>query len=213
VTDPVQPAGSSESRPRPAYGEYATPEEQRARIQRPDLTYLLETGQDPDAAAATGHGEPGPAFGQVGTQTAPAAKQGAPAVPRASAKPAPRSRFADRVATIALLVYGLVNVVTSVPAIIDYDTYVTTVLSVLGVDGQLADPAVGRGWAVAAAVVLVLGWLLTALVSWRRLSRGRLTWWIPLVAGVVFTIVSGALLMVPIMSDPTLWQTILDSTR
>ncbi len=32
-----QPGGPDE-RPRPQYGEYATPEEQRARIQQPDAT-------------------------------------------------------------------------------------------------------------------------------------------------------------------------------
>ena len=37
----------------------------------------------------------------------------------------PRGRFADRVITIALLVYGLVNVVTSIPSMIDYGSYVT----------------------------------------------------------------------------------------
>ena len=34
-----------DERPRPQYGEYATPEEQRARIQQPDATWALETGQ------------------------------------------------------------------------------------------------------------------------------------------------------------------------
>jgi len=115
--------------------------------------------------------------------------------------------------TIALLVYGLVNVVTGIPSMIDYGAYVSTVLSLMGVEGELADPAAGRPWGIAAALILVIGWMLTAYLSWRSLARGRVTWWIPLVAGIVFTFVTGVLLMVPIVSDPTLWNAILDSVR
>lgn len=181
------------SRPRPQYGEYATPEEQRARIQQPDTTWMLETGQDPEAAPA------------ARVVTAPAtAGPGAPVR---------RGRLVDRVVTIALLLYGLVNVVTSIPAMIDYESYVQTLFSILGADAQLADPGAGRAWGVAAALVLAVGWLVTAYVSWRSLKRGRVTWWIPLVAGILFTFVSGILLMVPIVSDPAAWSAVLDTAR
>lgn len=187
MTDPAE-------RPRPQYGEYATPEEQRARIRQPDLTRLLETGQDPDALGG-------------------AVPADSPSLAEPAASTTRRGRFADRVATIALLVYGLVNVVTGIPAILDYDSYVGAVLQVLGIEGEIADPSAGRPWAIAAVLVLAIGWALTAWVSWRSLARGRVTWWIPLVAGIVFTFVSGILLMVPIVSDPILWDAILDSTR
>ena len=179
---------------RPQYGEYATPEEQRARIKQPDTTWLLETGQDPDAL----HGAPA---------------KPVPSTVAASQAPVRGKRFADRVATVALLVYGLVQVVTSIPSMIGYEAYVSTLLGLLGVDAQLTDPAAGRPWGMAAALVLAVGWLLTAYASWRSLARGRLTWWIPLVAGIVFTFVSGTLLMVPIVSDPTVWNAILDTLR
>ncbi len=184
-------------RPRPQYGEYATPEEQRARIAQPDMTWLLETGQDPDALKGAPPAD-SPKAAPTSTPAGPAMRRG---------------RFADRVATIALLVYGLVNVVTAIPSMLDYEAYVTTVLGILGIDGQLADPAAGRPWGVAAALVLAIGWLLTAWVSWRRLAKERVTWWIPLVAGIVFSGISGVLLMVPLASDPALWNAILDSAR
>jgi len=193
VSDPAE-------RPRPQYGEYATPEEQRARIKQPDLTRLLDTGQDPDALK-----------GAVPADSPSLAAK--PARSTAAASTMPRGRFADRVVTIALLVYGLVNVVTSIPSMIDYGSYVSTVLTLLGIDGELADPSSGRPWGIAAALILAIGWLLTAYLSWRSLARGRVTWWIPLVAGIVFTFVTGVLLMVPIVSDPTLWNAILDSAR
>lgn len=200
ASDRPRPPSADESRPRPQYGEYATPEEQRARIKQPDLTRLLETGQDPDALK-----------GAVPADSPSRATK--PAARTSAASTMPRGRFADRVVTIALLVYGLVNVVTGIPSMIDYGAYVTTVLTLMGIDGELADPASGRPWGIAAALILAIGWLLTAYLSWRSLARGRVTWWIPLVAGIVFTFVTGVLLMVPIVSDPTLWNAILDSAR
>jgi uncharacterized membrane protein YhdT len=192
----VSEAGRNESadpRPRPQYGEYATPEEQRARIRQPDMTRLLETGQDPDALKG-------------------AVPADSPSiVARPEAAPTGRGRFADRVATIALLVYGLVNVVTGIPSMVDYRSYAGTVLDLLGVEAQFADPTAGRPWGIAAALVLAIGWLLTAYVSLRSLGRGRVTFWIPLVAGIVFTFVAGVLLMVPIVSDPSLWDAVVGS--
>jgi hypothetical protein len=187
-------------RPRPQYGEYATPEEQRARIKQPDQSRLLEAGRDPDALNGTVPAD----SPSLATKTPPAGP---------AAGPIPRGRLVDRVATIALLVYGLVNVVTSIPSMIDYQSYVTTVLGLVGIDGELADPTAGRPWGIAAALILAIGWLLTAYLSWRSLARGRVTWWIPLLSGFVFTFVTGVLLMVPIVSDTTLWNAILDSAR
>jgi hypothetical protein len=186
------PRGADELRPRPQYGEYATPEEQRARIARPDTTQLLETGQDPDAALAVG--------------ASPSI------VARPAARPVTPGRFADRVATIALLLYGLFNVISILPSMFDYASYAETVLGLIGVDAQLADPAAGRPWGVAAALVMGIGWLVTAVLSWRSLMRGRITWWIPLVAGIVFTLAAGVLQMVPMVSDPSVREAILAAT-
>lgn len=191
-TSRVPAAGASASRPRPQYGEYATPEEQRARIRQPDVTRALETGQSSASSAA------------------PAASAGVAPAPAARVRP---PRFADRVATVALLAYGLFNVLSSFPAFLDYGAYADTMFSLLGVDAELTDPAAGRPWGIAAALILAAGWMGTALLSWWSLRRGRLTWWIPLVAGVVFTFIAGMLMVVPLMSDPGVWQAVTDSVR
>lgn len=183
------PHDAQTPRPRPQYGEYATPEEQRARIRQPDVTSALETGRPAVPAAETSPAAPAPV--------------GAP----------PRPRTVDRVATIALLAYGLFTVVSSFPAFLDYGAYAETMFAVMGVDAELADPAAGRPWGIAAALVLAVGWIATALLSWRSLRRGRLTWWIPLVAGAVFTFAAGMLMIVPLMNDPAVWDALVGGLR
>ena len=175
---------SPDSPPRPQYGEYATPEEQRARIRQPDVTAALDAGK-------------------------PAAPVAAPPVGGAVPDPgAPPARRFDRIITFALLAYGLVTVITSVPALADYATYADTVFDLVGVSAELADPAAGRPWGIAAAVVMAVGWLLTAAVSWWSVRRGRLSWWIPVVGAIVFTFASSVLMLVPLMSDPGVWDQI-----
>ena len=174
---------SDQPRPRPQYGEYATPEEQRARIRQPE--------------AAMAH--------------VPEPVAHAPVAPATRAAVEPRSRMTDRIVTFALLAYGLVNVVTTFPALIDYGSYADTVFKLMNVDVELTDPAAGRPWGIAAAFVLAIGWAVTALVSWWSLRRGRRTWWIPVVGAIVFTIISGALMLVPLMSDPAVWDVLVGS--
>lgn len=189
MTDGAAPAG--DARPRPQYGEYASPEEQRARIQQPDVSWALETGVLAETAA--------------------------PAAPAASAAPLPvdatraRSRLIDRIVTFALLVYGLINVVSVVPALWGYVAYAQTMFDMLGVEATLSDPEAAKPWGMAAALVQIFGWLITAALSWARMRRGRLSWWIPLVGGIVFTFISATLVLVPLMNDPAVRDILVGS--
>ncbi|HAQ59332.1 MAG TPA: hypothetical protein DCR63_02385 [Microbacterium sp.] len=202
---------------RPEYGEYATPEEQRARIQQPDATFALSAGQSLDVPA--GPAAPAPPYGSSGTASQPTTQSPTPlqpgspppAVPSASdaVRPVRRPRMFDRIATFALLGYGLFNVLASIPAFTDYSTYANTLLAIMGVDAEFVGG--GRGWGLAAALVLGLGWLLTATLTWLTMRRGHVTWWIPLVGGVVFTLTASVLLMVPLFSDPTIWDAVVGS--
>ncbi|MGZ0710409.1 DUF6264 family protein (plasmid) [Coraliomargarita sp. W4R53] len=186
---------TADPRPRPQYGEYATPEEQQARIAQPDVTQALEEGTS-GAAVEVAH----PAV-----VSAPAAE---PAEPAATAV---RKRSFDRVATFGLLTYGLFTVVTSFGEFVDYNSYAEQVLSMMNVDASLAASIDGRSWGVAAALVLAVGWFITAALSWMSMSRGRVSWWIPLVGAVVFTLASAVFMLTPLMSDPTVWNAMLES--
>lgn len=169
---------------RPRYGEYATPEEQRARIRQPDATQALETGQAPAAPAS-----PAP-------QAAPAS---------ASASAPARSgtgRLVDRIATIALLAYGLLTVVTSVPLMFALAEGRNGYLGLLGMTEPLSDRTSAQIWGAVAGSVFLIGWLVTAWISWANLRRGRITFWIPIVGAVVFSALSTLLMLIPALADP-----------
>ncbi|MFI8593617.1 DUF6264 family protein [Microbacterium sp. NPDC078428] len=172
-----------DARPRPQFGEYASPEEQQARIRQPDATWALRSGQAPDEAD-------------------PPSAPPAPATPARAPAAHPRRRTIDRIATFALLGYGLFQVLTSIPALTDFPAYAEMLLEVMGAQAELSDPAAGRGWGIAAALVLGLGWIATAWVSWRSLRAARLTFWIPLVAGIVFNMIASTLMLIPLLNDP-----------
>lgn len=163
----------AESRPRPQYGEYATPEEQRARIQRPEVTEALESGVAP---------QPEP----VATPAPPAA----------------RGPLADRVATFVLLVYGLISAISTIVQLLDFPGYAERAAQIIGVDATYTALSAGFVWGAVAAVVYGVGYLVTALLTWRRLRRGRVAFWVPLVGFVATTLVAGVCITIALMADP-----------
>jgi hypothetical protein len=181
-------------RPRPAYGEYATPEEQRARIQRPDLTYALETGQDPDRVAHP----PNPAGSHA---PAPAWVPLPPHVDAAAASRDGRRRV-DVIVALVLLGYGLVQVVLTVIRALDYPSFARQFLDLAGISGEFTNLAEGETWGRIGAIAFVAGWLVTALVVFLRARRRRWVWWVPVVGAVVSTVLLTTCLVIPLMNDP-----------
>lgn len=163
---------------RPQYGEIATLDEQRRAAGLPPLDEVsaVEVGAAP--------GAPAPADGAVADS--------------AGARPRPVDRFV----TIALLAYGLVNVVMTGLSYLDFATAMNQMMSVLGVDGEFTNYAEGRTWGTIAAIVLAVGWSLTAYFSIRRLRTRRLSWWVPLVGAAVTLLVASVCAAIPLMNDP-----------
>lgn len=159
---------------RPQYGEYATPEEQRR------LAGLPPAEAVPEAPVI---------------QAAPVAS--APAMPsRAPARPW------DRIITIALLAYGVINVFMTAMSYLDLPTLMNRSMDILGIEGEFTNFAQGKTWGTAAAVVLFIGWAITAWLSVRRLRRGKLSWWVPLVGAAVTMVIATICITVPMMNDP-----------
>lgn len=164
-----------DARPRPQYGEYASPEEQRARIQRPEVTEALEAG------------------------VAPAPEPVAEAAPAANRA---RGPLADRVATFVLLVYGLISVISTVTQLLDFPGYAERAAQILGVDATYTALSTGYVWGAVASVVYAIGYLLTAALTWRRLRRGRIAFWVPLVGFAATTLVAGVCITIALTADP-----------
>lgn len=165
---------SEDPRPRPQYGEYATPEQQRAAIRQPDAapTASVDPPHPPTAPATT-----------------------------VAARP---TRMADRIITVALLAYGLVTVVGAIPQLVDFRAFAKTWMEVAGVGGEFTNTAQGALWGGIGAVVFGVGWLLTAAWAWWSLAKGRVSWWIPLVGAIVTFVIVSVCLVIPIFGDPGL---------
>lgn len=165
----------------PQYGEFATPDEQRRLAGLPPL----------DAAVAPS------------AESAVAAPAVTPAAVAPAAPGAAKPRRWDRIITVALLAYGLVNVIITGGSYLDLPAVMNETMKMLGVSGEFTNFAQGRLWGTIAAVLLVIGWVLTAWLSVRRLRTGKLTWWVPLVGAAVTMIVVSICITVPMLGDPT----------
>jgi energy-converting hydrogenase Eha subunit C len=192
------PETGPDGRPRPRYGEYATPEEQRARIQQPDATFALEAGEklEPAPPAAPVAQAPGP------RQAAPGARVPGTGMPGAGPGTGTARHPVDRIVTVALLAYGAVNVVFSVMSFFNLADLATQALRILGSTAAFTNDEAARLWGPIAAVVLVIGYLVTLLLAVRRLRSGRLAWWVPLAGAAATYIVVYICLAVPLLGDP-----------
>ncbi|MBS1907474.1 MAG: hypothetical protein JST33_13105 [Actinobacteria bacterium] len=174
-------SGSAEQPHRPAFGEYATPEEQSRRAGRPITPPVVHPAPAPPAARA------------------PGAADVAPDADAAEKRPA---HPVDRMAAIALLAYGLWNVITSLFTFLNPSSLMATMLQAAGISGTFSNYGQARAWGIVACVVLIAGWILTAAWTVLRLRRGRLTWWVPVLGGAVFVTLATVCMLVPFFSDP-----------
>lgn len=132
----------------------------------------------------------------------------APAEAPASAPAAPvrpTSSF-DRIATIVLLAMGLVNVLSSVPGLLDLSSTMNRTLEMLGLEGEFTAYESARTWGLIAVFVLLAGYGTTAWLALRRLKARGLAWWIPIVGCIVVTVLMSICVSVPMFSDPAFVQ-------
>jgi len=161
---------------RPQYGELATPEEQRRAAGLPPIDLAVQPTAD--------------AVADVG-----------PVAPVAPADP-PRRNPIDRFVAIGLLAYGLVNVVSTSMSYLNLPDVLTEVMKIMGIDGEFTNYAQGRLWGTIAAIVLFVGWALTTVFTVRRLRRGKLSWWVPLVGAAATMIAASICIAIAMMGDP-----------
>lgn len=188
----------------PQYGEYATPEEQRAAIKQP-ADWQLEAATD--AAAAP----PAPTAYQPGA--APRPPQGPPSgphwpedesrPPQASQVPM-RAGFGDRLITFVLLGFGLYNVVDTIVNALSGGALARESGAALGEEeSQLIRSFPAWFW-MGTAVVYAVVWLVTLLISLSAMRAGRRAFWIPVLGAILAGVLLIALMAIVIGQNPGL---------
>ena len=153
----------------PQYGEYATPEEV-AELRGPDAPPLipLETAPPPPPSGRPLPGPPPP--GQR------------------------RGPVWDGIATFGLLGLGTVDVLRNIAGFVDLRATLTTQLGALGYADVEVPGSVGP-WGYVLIVLNVVLLVAAFVLSMRLLRRGRIAFWVPLVAGVVAAIADAIVLL------------------
>ena len=165
---------------KPEFGEYASPQEQARAIAR----------SQPDAASQSTSPEP---------PRGPAPEHTAAATSTAGAGPA--AGPLDRMVTVTLLALGLVYLIGGAGGYLDLPRTLDTVYAQFGIGSYTptgATPAFGIAFVASQSVI----WIVVAAWSYRRLSRGRRSWWVPVLGAVATFLVTVALFGALLWSDP-----------
>lgn len=165
---------SDTSRPRPQFGEYATPEEQKKAIKVP-LDH---------------------------TESVPVESQVSPTSHISVQTPARTAPGGNRFATVLLLGIGLVTVLLSMPALLDLPAAIRSTFAQLEV-GEFTSVALATTMGWTALIIEVVLWGVALWLSVRALNRGRVAWWIPLVFGVIANIAVFVCVAVAMAGDPS----------
>lgn len=196
------------ARPRPRYGEYATPQEQAAIIARsmPPVSPVLVPAAAPKSGAVPPDSAwPPPADGTPSSPAPVAPASASPSPGSAAARSATRRRTWDLVLSVGLLLWGLTNVLTGFAQYSDLPALIDQVYATQSI-GDYAATSLTSTIGTLVIVCNVVLWTLAAWITTRRLIAGRLAFWVPLIAGVVATTVSLIAVGVLIGSDPVFQQ-------
>jgi len=187
VTDPKDDGSDlpryGERRPRPQYGEYATPQEQAKIIadSLPPVSPLLVPST-------------------VSVPVAPARAATAPTktVPSATGR---RPRRWDLILTALLLGYAAVNVLAQLVMRDTLATIATQFYLTQGI-GDYIPNALTASLGTTLNIVTLALFVITVLVTVWMLRRGRVAFWVPIAGGVVATIAALVFVVILLQTDP-----------
>ena len=221
---------SRESRPRPQYGEYATPQDQAAAIATslPPVPPVLLPSDRPSSVApapeaSTRASGPPQKRGSrdavhdpaLRTPAVPDSTLRTPAVPDSAthdpaktsvaAHPAApgRPRRWDLVLSTGLMVYGFLNVLSGLFQYADLGAFLDQLYEAFNI-GNYASTGMERPIGIAIVASNLLSFTLVAWFTVRALKAHKIAFWIPLVGGVVATVVSALFLQVLVANDPAI---------
>lgn len=216
---------SRESRPRPQYGEYATPQDQAAAIATslPPVPPVLLPSDRPSSVApapeaSTRASGPPQKRGSRDAVHDPATHDSAahdPANPDSAAHDpaktsvaghpaaAGRQRRWDLVLSTGLMVYGFLNVLSGLFQYADLGAFLDQLYEAFNI-GNYASTGMERPIGIAIVASNLLSFTLVAWFTVRALKAHKIAFWIPLVGGVVATVVSALFLQVLVANDPAI---------
>lgn len=170
---------SDEERPKPLYGEYASEEERALALKRSGASPLAE-----------------PKESRTGSSPRPT-----------PASTLNRRNSVDRITTVFLLAFGAVFILGGAPNYLNFGGMLRETLQGFGVsDYPVTEQAAGFGIAMLASQVIF--WIAAAVLSYRRIARHALAWWVPILAGVLSFVVLVVLLGSLLATDPGVLSTI-----
>lgn len=181
----------TEERPRPQYGEYASPQEQAKIIAKslPPVPPVLQ-----------------PRGSQTSVAPVPAAPVSAPApgsTPAVASAPVsrPRRRW-DLALSIGLLAYAAVTILAGFSQYSDLPSVLNQVYAQQGI-GTFEGTAFAAtaGFAINASNLVIYAIVLPLTVA--QLRARRIAFWIPLTGGVLAAIITGSLVIAVMLNDPT----------
>ncbi len=180
-------AANDRDRPRPQYGEYATPQEQAKIIAEslPPVSPLL--------APSSGAG-PAVPVASLGTASGPGFRA-------ARRLPRGRPRRWDLIVSAVLLGYATVNVIAQLVSRDTLATVITQFFLTQGIGTYTPTALTTALGNVLNVVTLALFVATAALTAW-MLRRGRIAFWIPIVGGVVAAVVAVVFVAVLLQGDP-----------
>jgi hypothetical protein len=202
----------ADSRSRPQYGEYASPEDQakaiRVPVPPPEQAPLAApapgrvtgygAGQEPSAGPWARPGQQGDTAGQQGP--------GQPGLgqPADAARQMVRTR--DIGFTAALLAIGLFWVIVSIPGMADLPATIQQTYAMQGYTGKYGPVALGATIGLVINISQLVLWAVTCGLSVLAIRKGRRAFYIPLAGGVVSGLVVMVLTIVAMLNDPGLLQ-------
>ena len=112
----------------------------------------------------------------------------------------------DRVVTIALLVIGLYNVISGFAGRGQIAGAIDAAYRSLGLTGDYTTTALTSTMADVIAIGSLVLWIIAAVLSTLMISRGHIAFWIPLVAGLLASLLSGVCYLILFLHDPTFME-------
>ena len=183
---------NDDQRPKPQYGEYATPQEQAKAmgLTPPPASHYAPPLNVPPT--------------NVPSQSVPLANMtpnvspfGVPTARTTGAAP----RRWDLVLSVGLLAYGVLNVIAGFVQFSDLGQLINEIYAAQGI-GKFTPTSLSSSLGIVVNLVNVVLWIGALLVTVRLLRRGKLGFYVPLIAGALASIVAAACMVVLLLSDP-----------